>query len=51
MMLDTMPLLRPKQAQPDIHYVNLGSDPARILFYLDVANLHETILAHEIAHA
>lgn len=51
MLLDTMPALRPRQAKADVHYVNLGSDPARILFFLDIANLHETILAHEIAHA
>lgn len=50
MMLDTVPLLRPQQAKANVHYISFNRDPTRYLFYLDMANLHETILAHEIGH-
>lgn len=49
--LDTMPHLRPWQAHPYGHWVDTWSDPKAIIFFLDAAHLHETIFAHEIAHA
>jgi hypothetical protein len=48
--LDTVPHLRPDQSMPFGHSVDSGSDPNRILFFLDVARIHEAVFAHELAH-
>lgn len=48
--LDTMPSLFPKRGHPNGHWVDAWSESHRILFFLDVVNLHETIFAHELAH-
>lgn len=50
MFLDTVPCLRPRQAKNDVHYVSFTKDPDRYLYYLDIANVDEAILAHETAH-
>lgn len=49
-LLDTLPYLRPHAAHPDGHAVDSATSPDIILFFLDAARVHETILAHEIAH-
>lgn len=48
--LDTMPYKFPQRGHPGGHWVDAWSDPHRILLFLDIANLHETVLAHELAH-
>lgn len=48
--LDTMPTKFPKRGHPAGHWVDAWSDPYRILLFLDTANIHESVLAHEIAH-
>lgn len=48
--LDTVPHLRPDQAMPFSHSVDSGSDPNRILLFLDAARIHEAAFAHELAH-
>ncbi len=50
LFVDTLPHLRSWQAHAHGHWVDDASDPGRILFFLDAAHLHETILAHELAH-
>ena len=48
--LDTMPTKFPKRGHPGGHWVDAWSDPYRILLFLDAASIHETVLAHELAH-
>ena len=48
--IDTMPLMFPKRGHPGGHWVDAWSDPYRILLFLDAAHIHETVLAHELAH-
>ena len=48
--VDTMPDTHPLHAGQNIHYVGGGSDPLMWVLHLDVARLHETILAHELGH-
>ncbi len=50
MALDTMPALFPKRGHPHGHWVDGLSDPYRILLFIDAARIHETVLAHELAH-
>jgi len=48
--LDTMPRKFPHRGHPGGHWVDAWSEAYRILFFLDIANLHETVYAHELAH-
>ncbi len=48
--LDTIPHLRTEQAMPHSHSVDSGSDPNRILLFLDAARIHEAAFAHELGH-
>jgi RHS repeat-associated protein len=49
-MLDTVPYLRPQQAHSDGHWVDHWADPDAICFFFDASHIHETIIAHEVAH-
>lgn len=50
LIVDTLPHLRPQYAYPLGHTVDAWSVPDATLFAFDFATLHETIIAHEIAH-
>jgi len=49
-IVDTVPYARPQQAHSNGHWVDHLSHPSEIRFFIDAANIHETIMAHEIAH-
>jgi hypothetical protein len=50
LIVDTLPHLRPQYAFRHGHSVDAWSVPDATLFAFDFANIHESIIAHEIAH-
>lgn len=50
LIVDTLPHLRPQYAFRHGHSVDAWSVPGATLFAFDFANIHESIIAHEIAH-
>lgn len=50
MMLDTTPELRRDLSALNHHYINSIGHPDVILMFTDAARVHESILAHELAH-
>ncbi len=49
--LDTMPTVFPARAHPGGHSIDAWSHPEHIHIFVDVEDVSEVVLAHELAHA
>ncbi len=47
---DTMPPMHPATAAPGLNQVCWTGDPTVLFFHFDAADVHETIIAHELGH-